>query len=103
MATSNRGETPEAAIRRECLEELGIRIDTPTRVPMAFSDPAIDMHSFLVTSWSGRPTNCAPDEHDDLRWYEPADLAGLVLADPASLGDILATIRLAGSGNESHH
>jgi len=37
-----------------------------------------------------RPDLEAPAEHDDLRWYEPADLADLALAHPASLPDILA-------------
>jgi 8-oxo-dGTP diphosphatase len=83
------GETPEDAIRRECLEEIGVVIDDPRPITMATSDPAIDLHAFLVTAWSGDPMNRAPDEHDDLRWYAASEVPHLTLADPASLPGIL--------------
>lgn len=93
------GELPDEAVVRECAEELGIRIRDPLPIPMVFTDPALDMHAFLVTRWDGGPVNAAPDEHDDLRWFSPAELPALQLADPASLPSILHAIHLAGPDN----
>jgi 8-oxo-dGTP diphosphatase len=83
------GESPEQAVIRECGEELNVRIIDPKPTPMAFTDPTIEMHAFVVARWEGEPVNAAPDEHDDLRWFEPCELAQLKLADPACLQDIL--------------
>lgn len=60
---------------------------------MTFDDPTLEVHAFLVTRWDGEPVNAAPEEHDDLRWFRPGDLAGLTLADPGSLPSILAAVR----------
>ncbi|MFC7485380.1 NUDIX domain-containing protein [Knoellia pratensis] len=89
------GESPEQAVIRECREELGVRIRDPRPIPMTFTDPGIEMHAFVVAHWEGEPVNAAPDEHDQLSWFESADLAHLTLADPASLPDILQAIRAA--------
>lgn len=35
------------------------------------------MHGFLVTDWRGEPVNAALEEHDDLAWFRPEDLAEL--------------------------
>lgn len=85
-----RGEPPTQAIERECFEELGIHVRDPHPIRMTVSDQSIDMHAFLITSWDGEPRNAAPEEHDDLRWFRPNEIAELKLADPASLGDILS-------------
>jgi 8-oxo-dGTP pyrophosphatase MutT (NUDIX family) len=53
------------------------------------------MHGFVVTQWDGDPVNTAPEEHDDLRWFAPADIADLTLADPAGLPSILRAVALA--------
>jgi 8-oxo-dGTP pyrophosphatase MutT (NUDIX family) len=82
------GELPHQAVERECLEELGVRIHDPRPMPMAFTDPSIEMHAFVIRSWDGSPVNAAPDEHDDLRWFRPAELVGLRLADPTALPSI---------------
>ena len=86
------GESPHEAVIRECLEELGVRVHDPMPIPMTFHDLTLDVHAFLVTRWDGEPVNTAPDEHDDLRWFSPTQLAGLRLADPASLPSILSAI-----------
>lgn len=78
------GETAEQAVRRECREELGVEIDVAVPVDIGFSDPNLTMTTFVVTRWRGEPTNSAPDEHDDLRWFTPEEVAGLTLADPAT-------------------
>jgi 8-oxo-dGTP pyrophosphatase MutT (NUDIX family) len=83
-------EVPDQAVKRECLEELGVHVHDPHPIPMTVSDPTLDMHAFLVTRWEGEPVNAAPEEHDDLRWFRPSDLADLKLAHPASLSSILS-------------
>jgi 8-oxo-dGTP pyrophosphatase MutT (NUDIX family) len=93
------GERPEEAVRRECLEEVGVRVRDVVPIPMTISDPSIDMSAYLVTSWEGEPVNRAPDEHDELRWFRPDEIAGLRLADPASLRDILAAVSLGGTAS----
>ena len=35
---------------------------------------------WLITEWEGYPTNCAPEEHDEVRWFSPADALRLDLA-----------------------
>ena len=89
------GELPHQAVRRECREELGVRVHDPRPIPMTTSDPALDLHAFLVTRWKGEPVNAAPEEHDDLRWFRPGDLAGLKLANPAGLPGILSAVQVA--------
>jgi 8-oxo-dGTP pyrophosphatase MutT (NUDIX family) len=78
-------ESPDQAVSRECLEELGIHVHDPLPIPITVSDPTLDMYAFLVTRWEGEPVNAAPEEHDDLRWFRPPDLADLKIAHPASL------------------
>jgi 8-oxo-dGTP diphosphatase len=88
------GESPAQAVVRECREELGVRIRDPRPIPMAFTDRGIEMHAFVVVDWDGEPVNAAPDEHDQLAWFTPAELAQLTLADPASLPDIVRAASL---------
>lgn len=89
------GESPRRAVARECWEELGVVVRDPRPIPLANSDPALDIHAFVVTQWDGEPSNTAPDEHDDLRWFTASELTDLTLADPASLPDIVAAIEAA--------
>jgi 8-oxo-dGTP diphosphatase len=89
------GELPHQAVSRECLEELGVHVHDPLPIPMTVSDPALDMHGFLVTRWDGEPVIAAPEEHDDLRWFRPSDLADLKLAHPESLSSILSAVQAA--------
>ncbi|UUZ59363.1 NUDIX hydrolase [Nocardioides sp. B-3] len=42
------GETPEQAVIRECGEELGVRILDPLPMALNLTDPAIEMHAFVV-------------------------------------------------------
>jgi 8-oxo-dGTP diphosphatase len=89
------GELPHQAIRRECLEELGVHVQDPLPIPMTLSDATLDMHAFLVTRWQGEPVNAAPEEHDDLRWFRPSDLADLRMAHPSRLSSILSAVQAA--------
>ncbi len=88
-------EPPGDAVRRECFEELGIRIHEPLPMTLTVTDPSLDVHAFLVTRWDGEPLNAAPEEHDDLGWFRPDQLAGLTLAHPSSRQDIHLAIRSA--------
>lgn len=89
------GESAEAAVIRECLEEIGVRIRDPRPVPVAFSDPRLEIHTFLVHDWDGEPVNAQPDEHDELGWFSAEQVQDLTLADEASRPELLAMIRLS--------
>lgn len=90
------GESALQAVRRECREELGIEAHSPRPFPMGCSDPALARSAFLVTTWDGTPANLAPDEHDDLGWFDVDELASLTLADPAARQDLVTAVRRAG-------
>lgn len=89
------GELPHEAVRRECLEELGVHVHDPVPIPLTVNDPTLDVRGFLVTRWDGEPVNAAPEEHDDLRWFRPGELAGLKMAHPESLPSILNAVQVA--------
>ena len=89
------GELPHQAVRRECLEEVGVEIHDPLPIPLTVDNPALDMRGFLVTHWDGEPVITAPEEHDDLRWFRPSDLAAVNLAHPESVPDVLSAIQVA--------
>lgn len=88
-------EPPHQAVRRECLEELGVHVHDALPIPMTVSDPTLAMHAFLVTRWEGEPVNAAPEEHDDLRWFPPGDLSHVKMAHPAGLPSLLNAVRVA--------
>ncbi|NUR99799.1 MAG: NUDIX domain-containing protein [Kribbellaceae bacterium] len=92
-------ELPDQAVRRECLEELGVRIHNPVPIPMTISNPALELHAFLVTHWDGEPVNAEPEEHDDLRWFHPTDLANLTLANPTGLPSLVNAIQAAAASS----
>lgn len=82
------GETPQQALVRELVEELGVRIATPNRDPDVVLD--FDEVSTRVAVWfiayEGTVENRRPDEHDDLRWITFEDATQLELADTSYLG-----------------
>ncbi|MDE9365594.1 NUDIX domain-containing protein [Luteipulveratus sp. YIM 133132] len=95
------GELPHRTVVRECLEEIGVQVHDARPVPMRVEDSALRMHGFLVTRWDGEPVNAAPEEHDDLRWFRPGDLADVRMAHPESVSSILEALRIAADGNPS--
>jgi 8-oxo-dGTP pyrophosphatase MutT (NUDIX family) len=95
------GELPREAVRRECLEELGVHVRDPQPIPMRVGDPTFDMHAFVVTRWDGDPVNAAPEEHDDLRWFPLSGLADLKMAHPTVLPTIHSAVRAARTSAES--
>jgi 8-oxo-dGTP diphosphatase len=81
------GEQQHETLIRELQEELGI---TPTKwsyletISLANegSDP-VTVHLYLVTDWTGMPTNRQLDEHSAIGWFTLAQATQLPLAHPS--------------------
>lgn len=65
------GETPRAALERECLEELGIGIAVGDLLDVAASDE-IRLTLFVVRVVEGEPQPI--EDHDKLRWLDATAL-----------------------------
>lgn len=77
------GERLHQALRRELEEEIGICLDTrvlPEAPTLRMREPDLDLSIWVVTDWSGDPTNRAPDEHDSIGWFDKAAALALPLA-----------------------
>ncbi|MBO0812048.1 MAG: (deoxy)nucleoside triphosphate pyrophosphohydrolase [Microlunatus sp.] len=87
------GESGRDALRREILEELGVRItvgpllDTSTTI---VDGRAIELSCFLIEDFDPVPEHST--DHDQLRWLQPAALPELDFAEP----DLAAVRLLAG-------
>jgi 8-oxo-dGTP pyrophosphatase MutT (NUDIX family) len=73
------GESELEALTRELREELGVLIveGSATHLCRLTTGPADDpaqLSAWLVPEWEGAPTNEAPEEHDDMRWFDLRDL-----------------------------
>jgi mutator protein MutT len=80
------GETPQAALRRELTEELGVDVGDVAGPPTtSFDEPAIglSLRLWTVTTWEGVVRNMAQAEHDQLGWFSVGQLDALSLADEA--------------------
>lgn len=85
------GEEHHQTLVRELKEELGV---TPTQwkyletLTLSYSgtvdEPAEEWttHLFLVTAWTGTPTNRQTDEHSAIGWFSLEEATQLELADP---------------------
>ena len=79
-------ETCEQGLERELLEELGIRARVlRSGFLVVEKTQEVEIHYYLVDEWDGTVGNCAPDEHDELRWVTLLDLPHLPLAHPRYL------------------
>jgi 8-oxo-dGTP pyrophosphatase MutT (NUDIX family) len=70
------------ALDRELHEELGVRIVTGStshlcRVVVRPAGEPVELSAWLVTGWHGTPANLAPDEHDEIGWFDLAELPPL--------------------------
>jgi 8-oxo-dGTP pyrophosphatase MutT (NUDIX family) len=71
------GETAEAALEREFVEEIGVR---PTRYA-ALGDVPVDATEvcrlYRIDAWLGGEPHLANDEHVELRWFTPDEASAL--------------------------
>ena len=68
------GEAPEAALRRECREELDIEVKVGEKffeVTHAYPDLTVHLTLFSAEIASGEPKLL---EHEDARWIEPSEI-----------------------------
>lgn len=70
------GETPEQAVVREAMEELGIDTRASCLAPIGFASHAYDdfhllMPLYVCRTWRGTPS---PHEGQELAWVRPARL-----------------------------
>lgn len=76
------GENSREALARELREELGVRISiTSTDMPvLTLRDEDTFLEVWQVRRWSGEIVNAAPEEHDEIGWFNPAEAKLLNLA-----------------------
>ena len=82
------GETPVIGLIRELREELGVLavVEGESRLRIREDSDSVDglvLDLWVITEWAGEVANQAPEEHDDLRWFDPADVENLELAHPS--------------------
>ena len=82
------GETAARGLVRELGEELGVKtvVEGEPRLRIledldGAEELVLDL--WVISEWAGEVANQAPEEHDDLRWFDPADVDNLQLAHPA--------------------
>lgn len=81
-----KGESMIDALVRELEEELGIIPRLAKDAPwLTLTADGLQLHIHLIDHWTGEPRNLATDEHDELRWVSPGELATLGMAHPAYL------------------
>lgn len=65
------GETPEDALRREVLEELGVHATGVRELGLLeANEGGWRLRLFAVETWEGEPVNRQPGEHAELRWMQ---------------------------------
>jgi 8-oxo-dGTP diphosphatase len=76
-------ETPQQALTRELVEELGVIIDPPSRpadAVLLFEAESTRLSVWFI-DYRGPIENRCPDEHDEVRWVSLTDALRLDLAD----------------------
>lgn len=73
------GESELDALSRELREELGVHIAARSashlcRLTAGPAEAPALLSAWLVSEWKGTPTNVAPEEHDDIRWFDIDDM-----------------------------
>ena len=73
------GESELEALIRELHEELGVRISTDSathlcRLTVGPAERPALLSAWLVRDWQGTPANVAPEEHDDIGWFDLDEL-----------------------------
>lgn len=80
------GETPEACLVRELMEELAVRVEPPCLAPLTFASHGYEgfhllMPLFVARRWHGEPV---PQEGQRIKWVRPRALRDLPMP-PADL------------------
>lgn len=76
-----KGESPEQALKRELLEELGIEVEVgPLRLAAShtYGEISILIMFYDVQFWKGEPKL---QQHTELRWISPKDFKDLSIPD----------------------
>ena len=69
-----KGETKKQALKRECMEELGIELDVGdifTEVIHEYPDITVHLTLFNATISRGTPQKL---EHNDIKWISPSEI-----------------------------
>jgi 8-oxo-dGTP diphosphatase len=85
------GEEPEAALRREMLEEMALRFDKATlihRKHHSYAEREVDLHFFLCTGVLDEPEAV---EGQEARWVSAGDLDHLDI--PAANSEVIRMIQ----------
>jgi 8-oxo-dGTP diphosphatase len=76
-------ESPQEALVRELEEELGIKAGVPPGRPWITEEfEGVELSLFVIDQWDGEIRNCAPHEHEAVRWVSLDELPQLGLAHP---------------------
>jgi 8-oxo-dGTP diphosphatase len=85
-------ETLQLALTRELKEELGIEAHLESSMPYTVRRvDQVELSVFVIDQWTGEPSNCALEEHDEVRWISLAELTALPLAHP-SFAELLTRV-----------
>ena len=93
------GESELGALARELHEELGVRIATDSvshlcRVTVGPADEAAILSALgPIRDWQGRPSNTAPEEHNDVGWFGLEELPSPATAHERVRTALLEAIR----------
>ena len=69
------GEHPEEALRRELREEIGLGAGLDLGLHLDWRDEGGRRFTcFIVSAWSGEPSNQEPDRCVELAWFDLRDL-----------------------------
>jgi 8-oxo-dGTP diphosphatase len=69
------GESPELALARECVEELGVVVEVGSLLATSTIDADWSLHLYACALRSGSPR--ALQDHSELRWVAASALCGL--------------------------
>src|SRR4051812_40994434 len=84
------GETPEDALTRELVEELGI-VPTAWTFHSIHEAGGVCLQLYVVTRWHGRP-RLRGDEHSQIRWHRLSHACELQNLAAPSYCDIFRTL-----------